>query len=72
MCDKLVACENPGTERMSSAECKEQCETQEKLYATWSDTQLRESFDDQLTCLYEAECADVAAGACYDEEVFTF
>lgn len=67
-----MACENPGTERMSAPECEEECNAQQELYARWSDTQLRASFDEQLTCLYDAECADVAAGACYDDEVFTF
>jgi hypothetical protein len=72
VCDKLVACENPGTERMSSAECEDQCGEQQELYANWTDTELRASFDDHLSCLYRAECDAVLAGACYDEEVFSF
>jgi len=73
VCDKLVACENPGTERMSSAECRESCESQRSLYnEEWDDIEKRDAFDDELTCLYDAECADVSDGVCYDEEVWSY
>lgn len=72
VCDKLVACENPGTERMSGPECEVECKEQQELYATWADTQLRASFDAHLSCLDDATCDEVAAGACYDEEMFSF
>ena len=72
VCDKLVACENEGTERMSSAECAEQCTTQHELYASWTDGQKRDAFDDELTCLYGSSCDDVAANVCYDERVWTY
>lgn len=67
-----MACEEAGTERMSGAECEEQCREQQELYATWTDVQKRDRFDDHLTCLYESECADVFAGTCYDEDLFSF
>ena len=73
VCDKLIACENPGTERMSSAECKESCDDQRALLnEDWSDIQKRDAFDAELTCLYESECADVADGVCYDATIWSF
>ena len=72
MCKKLVACENEGTERMSSDECKESCQQQQDLYAGWTDGEKQDAFDAELSCLYTSECADVADGVCYDEEVWSF
>lgn len=72
VCDKLVACDGLGTERMSASECEEQCREQQDLYGRWDDSELRQSFTDHLSCLDESACADIAAGACYDESVFTF
>ncbi|MES2640307.1 MAG: hypothetical protein V4850_12515 [Myxococcota bacterium] len=72
MCDKLVECDNPGTERMSGPECEESCNTQKDSYAKWTDTQLRDAMDAQLSCLYDASCDAVADGACYDEDVWSF
>jgi hypothetical protein len=73
VCDKLVACEEAGTERMSSAECVEQCGDQKRLYATWTDTQLRDAFDAELDCLDASSCAAIFEdGVCYDDEVWSF
>ncbi|MFN7145847.1 MAG: hypothetical protein ACK4YP_18875 [Myxococcota bacterium] len=72
VCDKLVACDMAGTERMNAAECEVQCNEQQELYATWSDTELRASFDAHLSCLNTSTCEEIEGGACYDEEVFSF
>lgn len=72
VCDKLVECGNPGTERMSSPECEESCTTQKDLYDRWTDTRLRDAFDEQLSCLHHEECDAIAGGVCYDEDVWSF
>lgn len=72
VCSKLVECENEGTERMSADECSESCTAQQALYATWTDTVKRQAFDDELTCLYNAECSNIADGECYDDEVWSY
>ena len=73
VCDKLVDCENPGTERMNGVESEESCKRQETLYDDqWTDTQLADAFDAEMACLHDAECADIAAGACYDESVWSY
>jgi hypothetical protein len=72
VCEKVVECENEGTERMSSAECAESCTDQRDLYAGWTDVQKRDAFDEELTCLYESSCADIAEDICYDEMIWSF
>ncbi|MDP2312308.1 MAG: hypothetical protein Q8P41_05340 [Pseudomonadota bacterium] len=72
MCEKLVECDDVGTERISATECADQCNEQKLLYARWSDTQLREAFDDELECIYDATCDEVAEGVCYNEDVWSF
>lgn len=72
VCTKLVACDGLPTERMTEGECEEQCSLQQDRYNTWDDVAKREAFDDELTCLYESTCEQVAAGACYDEDVYSF
>ena len=72
VCDKVLACENAGTERMSEGECEESCADQRDLYDRWTDPDKVHAFEDELTCLYDSECADIEDGVCYDEEVWAF
>ena len=72
VCDHVVECGNPGTERMSSEECTDACNRQDQLYQTWTDVNLRHSFEDAKRCLDEATCDDLADGACYDPEVWPY
>lgn len=72
VCEKLIDCEELSTERMGAAECTESCLIQRDQYADWTDTQLEQDFDDHLSCLQSEECAAIAEGACYDDEVFSF
>jgi hypothetical protein len=72
VCDKVVECDDLGTERMPPEECKESCLQQKALYATWTDTQLRDAFDDELSCIDDSSCDDIAAGVCYDEDLWSF
>lgn len=72
VCDKLVACEDPGTERMGSAECQESCVQQQELLDHWNDVQKQDAFDAELSCLYESSCGQVQDGACYDADLWSF
>ena len=72
VCEKLVTCEDDGTERMPEAECTETCQDQQALYDDWTDVDKRDAFDAELTCLYDASCDDIAGGSCYDERVWSF
>ena len=72
MCRHVVECGNDGTERMSAAECSESCSAQQALYEEWTDTVLRADFEESLRCYNDASCGDLASGACYDPEVWTY
>lgn len=72
VCDKLVACEDPGTERMGSAECQESCVRQEELLDHWNDVQKQDAFDAQLSCLDASTCDEVQEGVCYDADIWSF
>lgn len=72
VCEKLVDCENAGTERMSAEECKESCQDQETLYDRWTDTQLRDAFVAEKQCIDASTCDELAAGVCYDEDLWSY
>lgn len=72
LCDKIVECGNPGTERMSAFECEESCIDQEQLLETWNDTQLQDAFDAEKACIDDATCDALAEGACYDAELWAY
>jgi hypothetical protein len=72
VCDKIVDCDGLPTERMSSAECAESCEAQDDLYDQWTDAEKRHAFDDERACIGDATCDELADGACYDPEVWSY
>ncbi len=72
VCDKLLACEEVESPRVSHAECEDSCTREEALYETWDDTHLLDALYDEMACVMDSPCADVAAGACYDEALFVY
>lgn len=72
VCDKLVACDEVETPRMSSEVCEQSCETQEDLYFSWDDTQLQEAFTEYKQCVRSSSCEAIAEGVCYDEDIYLF
>ena len=71
-CDKLVECEDVETPRMSSTVCEESCATQELLYQGWEDTQLEDAFAEYKRCVRGSTCGEIAAGVCYDEDIYLY
>jgi hypothetical protein len=69
-CKKLVQCEDVETPRVSKEECTASCEIQQQLYDQWTDTQKRGNFGDLKRCIKQSECADIADGVCYDEDLY--
>jgi hypothetical protein len=66
-------CGDLGTERETAYDCQLQCEDQHDLYwKTWTDPDKRDAFRAELTCLNGSTCDEIAAGACYDPEVWSF
>jgi hypothetical protein len=72
VCRHLLECGNLDTPRMTVDECSETCHEQQDLLQQWSDTELRASFDDEMECLGGATCDDIAAGTCYDPDLWSY
>lgn len=73
VCTHLVEeCGDLGTERSTAAECEEQCISQKNLLIKWRDTQKQDAFYAELECLESSSCDEIAAGACYDEDIWSF
>lgn len=74
VCDKLLECGEEGfleTDRFSHVECETSCERQGEVFIGWEDEQeFQEAWDEHRSCLLDAECPDIAAGACFDERFF--
>ena len=71
-CDQLVGCENPGTELLAADECRESCERQRDLYQHWGNEGLQDAFDASLNCYMDSSCDDIAAGVCYDRDIWMY
>lgn len=71
-CKAIVACGNEGTELLSADACEEQCNNQRDLYDTWDDKALQDAFDDSLSCYKNSSCDELAAGACYNEDLWSY
>jgi hypothetical protein len=72
VCVKLLECDDVESPRVSEYECRDQCEREENLYEEWEDLQALEQHYDERDCIMGTECADIASGACYDEELYLF
>ena len=69
-CKKLLDCDNIETARTEIEECEASCEIQQEMFDDWEATDERERFSDLKTCIRTNECADIADGVCYDEELY--
>ena len=72
VCDQIVDCDGLPTARMSSAECEESCKSQSDQYDGWADGQKQDALQDELDCLSDSTCDDIAAGVCYNEAIWNF
>ena len=66
-CDKLLSCDAVETPRVSSEDCRLQCERQEQLYDNWNDQELQDAFKAHKQCILAEECDALADGVCTDE-----
>ncbi len=69
-CKTLMACEEVDSPRQGLEECQASCEIQQRLYEDWEDGQKREAFAELKRCIQQEECAAIAEGVCYDEELY--
>ncbi len=71
-CKKVLDCELDSP-RTTTLECRDDCERQRSLYEDWwKDEEKVEQFEEHRRCLMQSTCDQLAAGACYDEELFLF
>jgi hypothetical protein len=71
-CEKLLSCDELSNARVDEDECESACETQQAQYDKWEDYQKQDAFDQERNCIVDSTCAQVADGACYDDELFAF
>lgn len=71
-CKKLVSCEGVETAGLSEELCVEDCQQQEALIDYWEDTQLLEQLDASRRCVRDNTCEDIAAGVCYDPDLYPY
>lgn len=69
-CRKLLECEEVETPRQALEDCNTSCELQQQLYEDWEDLQARDALGELKQCVVDAECTDIADGACYDEDLY--
>jgi hypothetical protein len=69
-CKALLECEDVDTPRLPLQECEASCLVQQDVYDSWEDTQLSEAFGEFKSCVRDEECAAIADGACYQEDLF--
>jgi len=70
-CKKLISCDDIDTEVSEVEECEATCEVQQSVYDNWGEDSVeREAFGDLKRCINQSECDSIAAGECYDEEVY--
>ncbi len=72
VCVRLVDECGSGTELINTDECQESCQDQRDLYQKWDDGGLRDDFDASLECYRDSSCEDISAGACYNQDIWTF
>ena len=72
-CNKITGCEQLADYSGTHPDfCAETCIRQETLYQVWEDYDLLDRLDAHKECLMDATCDDIAAGVCYDEELYAF
>lgn len=68
-CDHLMQCTEVVSDLQYPEECAETCLIQEDQYRNWDAPELEARFEAHRDCLKDSTCEDIAAGACYDEEL---
>lgn len=74
VCNKLLECGEEGfltTDRFSHLECENSCERQGDVFVGWEDeAEYQAAWDAHRSCLLDASCQAIAAGACFDDRFF--
>lgn len=71
-CEKLLECDEIESARVSVEDCEASCEREMAQYEKWRDTDKQHRLEAERDCIVDSVCAEIAEGACYDEELFPF
>lgn len=72
-CEKLLSCEDVDQPRASQGDCEVACTNQETQYEDdWENQQLADELADAKQCIMDSECADIAAGDCYNPDLYVW
>lgn len=71
-CKKLLDCDEVESSRVNLEECRASCSREEELYESWENTALEEALRDELDCITSSTCEELAAGACYDDDLYPY
>ena len=70
-CRTLLDCEAVETSVTEVEECEASCQIQQDIYEDMGDDSVdREAFKELKQCIQSTECDAIAAGECYDEELY--
>jgi hypothetical protein len=70
VCDKILSCPELDAAAIGEKECELDCAVQESAYE--SNAELSASFEAYKDCVMDSSCAEIAAGACHDGDLFAF
>ena len=70
-CSKTLRC-GIDSERIAQEECELSCNRELSLYQSWEDQTKLIAFRKHRRCIFNSSCEEIAAGECYDEELFEF
>lgn len=70
-CTKVLDC-GLGSTRVAYDECVISCQRENDLYTRWEDEAKEQAWKEHKQCLGSATCDEIAAGVCYDDDLFAF
>ena len=71
-CDILLECDEVESSRVNPSECEVSCSREMALYDQWENQALLDALQDELDCIGDLSCEEIAAGACYDEQLYLY
>ena len=70
VCDKLLSCEALDASPIGEKECDLDCAVQESSYD--DDEALSGAFEAYKDCVMDKSCEEIAAGDCYNPDLYAF
>jgi hypothetical protein len=71
-CQKLLTCDELEAPEMGEEECVSACNAQVNLYEDEEDEATQNALDDYKSCVIDSTCDELAAGVCYNEDIYSW